>query len=51
MAASHYVVRRDDERAVDEIEREMRNQVAHFEEHGKQLEAHRCSSGPDTTWR
>jgi excinuclease ABC subunit B len=29
------------ERAVDEIEREMRNQVAHFEEHGKQLEAHR----------
>jgi len=29
------------ERAVDEIEREMRNQVANFEEHGKQLEAHR----------
>src|ERR671925_147152 len=28
-------------RAVDEIERELRNQVAYFEEHGKQLEAHR----------
>src|SRR6266540_121533 len=26
---------------LDEIERELRNQVAHFEEHGKQLEAHR----------
>ena len=40
--ASHYVVKEETmERAVDEIEREMRNQVAHFEEHGKQLEAHR----------
>jgi excinuclease ABC subunit B len=40
--ASHYVVKEETmERAVDEIEREMRNQVADFEEHGKQLEAHR----------
>src|SRR3954447_24017223 len=40
--ASHYVVKEETmERAVDEIEREMRNQVANFEEHGKQLEAHR----------
>src|SRR6266540_4292797 len=40
--ASHYVVKEETmERAVDEIEREMRNQVAHFEEDGKQLEAHR----------
>jgi excinuclease ABC subunit B len=40
--ASHYAVKEETmERAVDEIEREMRNQVAHFEEHGKQLEAHR----------
>jgi excinuclease ABC subunit B len=40
--ASHYVVKEETmERAVDEIEREMRNQVAYFEEHGKQLEAHR----------
>ncbi len=40
--ASHYVVKEETmERAVDEIERELRNQVAFFEEHGKQLEAHR----------
>jgi excinuclease ABC subunit B len=40
--ASHYVVKEETmERAVDEIERELRNQVAYFEEHGKQLEAHR----------
>ena len=40
--ASHYVTKEETmERAVDEIEREMRNQVAHFEEQGKQLEAHR----------
>ena len=40
--ASHYVIEEETmERAVDEIERELRNQVAHFEEHGKQLEAHR----------
>ena len=40
--ASHYVVKEETmERAVDEIDREMRNQVAHFQEHGKQLEAHR----------
>ncbi len=40
--ASHYVVKEETmERAVDEIEREMRNQVADFQEHGKQLEAHR----------
>jgi excinuclease ABC subunit B len=40
--ASHYVVKEETmEKAVDEIERELRNQVAHFEEHGKQLEAHR----------
>jgi excinuclease ABC subunit B len=40
--ASHYVVKEETmERAVEEIERELRNQVAHFEEHGKQLEAHR----------
>jgi excinuclease ABC subunit B len=40
--ASHYVVKEETmERAVDEIGRELRNQVAHFEEHGKQLEAHR----------
>ena len=40
--ASHYVVKEETmERAVDEIEREMRNQVAYFEEQGKQLEAHR----------
>ncbi len=40
--ASHYVVKEETmERAVDDIERELRNQVAHFEEHGKQLEAHR----------
>jgi excinuclease ABC subunit B len=40
--ASHYAVKEETmERAVDEIERELRNQVAHFEEHGKQLEAHR----------
>src|SRR5689334_22355507 len=40
--ASHYVVKEETmERAVDEIERELRNQVAHCEEHGKQLEAHR----------
>jgi excinuclease ABC subunit B len=40
--ASHYVVKEETmERAVDEIDRELRNQVAHFEEHGKQLEAHR----------
>src|SRR5262245_17985044 len=40
--ASHYAVKEETmERAVDEIERELRNQIAHFEEHGKQLEAHR----------
>jgi len=40
--ASHYVVKEETmERAVDEIGRELRNQVASFEEHGKQLEAHR----------
>jgi excinuclease ABC subunit B len=40
--ASHYAVKEETmERAVDEIERELRNQVAYFEEHGKQLEAHR----------
>jgi excinuclease ABC subunit B len=40
--ASHYAVKEETmERAVDEIGRELRNQVAHFEEHGKQLEAHR----------
>ncbi len=40
--ASHYVVKEETmERAVDEIDREMRNQVAHFQEQGKQLEAHR----------
>jgi excinuclease ABC subunit B len=40
--ASHYVVKEETmERAVDEIDRELRNQVAHFEEQGKQLEAHR----------
>jgi excinuclease ABC subunit B len=40
--ATHYVVKEETmERAVDEIERELRNQVAYFEEHGKQLEAHR----------
>src|SRR5215204_6229482 len=40
--ATHYVVKEETmERAVDEIERELRNRVAHFEEHGKQLEAHR----------
>src|SRR5512143_1330053 len=40
--ASHYVVKEETmERAVDEIERELRNQVAYFEEHAKQLEAHR----------
>ena len=40
--ASHYVVEEETmERAVDEIERELRNQVAYFEEQGKQLEAHR----------
>jgi excinuclease ABC subunit B len=40
--ASHYVVKEETmARAVDEIERELRNQVAYFEEHGKQLEAHR----------
>ena len=40
--ASHYVVKEETmERAVEEIERELRNQVAYFEEHGKQLEAHR----------
>src|SRR3954453_21457163 len=39
---SHYVVKEETmERAVDEIERELRNQVAYFEEHGKQLEANR----------
>src|ERR671919_281722 len=40
--ASHYMVKEETmERAVDEFEREFRTQVAHFEEHGKQLEAHR----------
>jgi excinuclease ABC subunit B len=40
--ASHYVVKEETmERAVDEIGRELRNQVAYFEENGKQLEAHR----------
>ena len=40
--ASHYVIKEETmERAVDEIERELRNQVAYFEEEGKQLEAHR----------
>jgi excinuclease ABC subunit B len=40
--ATHYVVKEETmERAVDDIERELRNQVAYFEEHGKQLEAHR----------
>jgi excinuclease ABC subunit B len=40
--ATHYVVKEETmARAVDEIERELRNRVAHFEEHGKQLEAHR----------
>jgi excinuclease ABC subunit B len=40
--ASHYAVKEETmERAVDEIARELRNQVAYFEEHGKQLEAHR----------
>jgi excinuclease ABC subunit B len=40
--ASHYVTEEATlERSVDEIERELRNQVAHFNEHGKQLEAHR----------
>jgi len=40
--ASHYVVEEQTmAKAVDEIEREMRNQVAYFEGEGKQLEAHR----------
>jgi excinuclease ABC subunit B len=40
--ASHYAVKEETmERAVDEIGRELHNQVAYFEEHGKQLEAHR----------
>jgi excinuclease ABC subunit B len=40
--ATHYVVKEETmERAVDEIDRELRNRVAYFEEHGKQLEAHR----------
>jgi excinuclease ABC subunit B len=40
--ASHYAIKEETmERAVDEIGRELRNQVASFEEHGKQLEAHR----------
>jgi excinuclease ABC subunit B len=40
--ASHYVVEEQTmAKAVDEIERELRHQVAWFEEHGKQLEAHR----------
>jgi excinuclease ABC subunit B len=40
--ASHYAIKEETmERAVDEIGRELRNQVAYFEEHGKQLEAHR----------
>jgi excinuclease ABC subunit B len=40
--ASHYVVEEERmEGAVDEIERELRNQVAEFNAQGKQLEAHR----------
>ncbi len=40
--ASHYVVEEQTmAKAVDEIERELRNQVAYFEGEGKQLEAHR----------
>jgi excinuclease ABC subunit B len=40
--ASHYVTEEATlERAVDEIERELRNRVAEFEAEGKQLEAHR----------
>src|ERR671919_1550538 len=40
--ASHYAVKEETmERAVEEIERELRNRIAYFEEHGQQLEAHR----------
>ncbi|MDP9228381.1 MAG: DEAD/DEAH box helicase family protein, partial [Actinomycetota bacterium] len=40
--ASHYVTAEETlERSVDEIERELRNRVAWFEERGQQLEAHR----------
>jgi excinuclease ABC subunit B len=40
--ASHYVVEEETmASAVDEIERELRNRVAWFEERGQQLEAHR----------
>src|SRR5919106_1469261 len=40
--ASHYAVKEETmERAVEEIERELRNRIAYFDEHGKQLEAHR----------
>jgi excinuclease ABC subunit B len=36
--ATHYVVKEETmERAVDDIERELRNRIAYFEEHGKQL--------------
>src|SRR5215204_4210005 len=42
--ATHYVVKEETmERAVDEIERELRNQVAWLEGRGKQLEAHRLA--------
>jgi excinuclease ABC subunit B len=42
--ASHYVTEEATlERSVNEIERELRNQVAAFEAEGKQLEAHRLS--------
>ena len=42
--ASHYVTEEETlERAVEEIERELRNQVADFEAEGKQLEAHRLT--------
>ena len=50
--ATHYVTKEETiERAVDEIERELRNQVAEFEEEGKQLEAHRLQQRTRTTWR
>ena len=40
--ASHYVTKEETlERSVEEIERELRNRVAWFEERGQQLEAHR----------
>ena len=42
--ASHYVTEEETlERSVNEIERELRNQIAAFESEGKQLEAHRLA--------